>query len=105
MHRECDAKIALQLGRAGAKGSTSVPWQDGGADQPLPAGNWPLIAASAVPYFGDESPLPRAMSRADMDRVRDDFVRATRWAAEAGFDWLEVHCAHGYLCSRALSRR
>ena len=67
-----------------------------GADRPLPAGNWPLLAASALPYL-DDGAVPRAMTRADMDRVRDDFVRSTRYAAEAGFDWLELHCAHGYL--------
>jgi anthraniloyl-CoA monooxygenase len=43
------------------------------------------------------------MTRADMDRVRDDFVRSTRFAAEAGFDWLELHCAHGYLLSSFIS--
>ena len=67
-------------------------------DQPLPQGNWPLISASAQPYLADGA-VPRAMTRADMDRVRDEFVAATRRAAEAGFDWLELHCAHGYLLS------
>jgi anthraniloyl-CoA monooxygenase len=102
VHRETDAKIALQLGHAGPKGSTNPPWEHAGADRPLPAGNWPLIAASAVPYLEDGQ-VPRAMTRADMDRVRDDFVRNTRLAAEAGFDWLELHCAHGYLLSSFIS--
>ncbi|HEY6134046.1 MAG TPA: FAD-dependent monooxygenase, partial [Rubrivivax sp.] len=91
VHRETDAKIAIQLGHAGAKGSTNAPWQDAGADQPLQAGNWPLIAASALPYLADGQ-VPRAMTRADMERVREDFVRNARLAAEAGFDWLELHC-------------
>ena len=99
VHAHSDAKIALQLGHAGPKGSTNAPWDGTGADQPLPEGNWPLIAASALPYLEDGA-IPRAMTRDDMDRVRDDFVRSTRYAAEAGFDWLELHCAHGYLLSQ-----
>jgi anthraniloyl-CoA monooxygenase len=102
VHRESDAKIGLQIGHAGPKGSTNAPWDDAGADRPLPAGNWPLFAASALPYL-DDGPVPRAMNRADMDRVRDDFVRSTHLAAEAGFDWLELHCAHGYLLSSFIS--
>jgi anthraniloyl-CoA monooxygenase len=102
VHRESEARIAVQLGHAGPKGSTNAPWQGDGADRPLAAGNWPLLAASALPYL-DGGPAPRAMDRQDMDRVRDDFVHATRRAAEAGFDWLELHCAHGYLLSSFIS--
>jgi anthraniloyl-CoA monooxygenase len=102
VHRESSAKIAIQLGHAGPKGSTNAPWQGSGADRPLADGNWPLIAPSALPYLPDGQ-VPRAMNRADMDRVRDDFVRSTRLAAEAGFDWLELHCAHGYLLSAFIS--
>ncbi|MBL8359260.1 MAG: bifunctional salicylyl-CoA 5-hydroxylase/oxidoreductase [Rubrivivax sp.] len=102
VHRESDAKIAIQLGHAGPKGSTNAPWQGAGADQPLASGNWPLIAPSAQPYLPDGA-VPRAMTRDDMDRVRDDFVAATRRAAAAGFDWLELHCAHGYLLSAFIS--
>ncbi|MBN8508054.1 MAG: bifunctional salicylyl-CoA 5-hydroxylase/oxidoreductase [Burkholderiales bacterium] len=102
VHAHTDAKIGLQLGHAGPKGSTNAPWDGDGADRPLPAGNWPLIAPSAVPYLEDGA-VPRAMTRADMDRVRDDFVKSTRYAAEAGFDWLELHCAHGYLLSAFIS--
>ena len=103
VHRETDARIAIQLGHAGAKASTNAPWQDSGADQPLARDNWPVISASAIPYDAERGQVPRAMSRADMDRVRDDFVRSTRYAAEAGFDWLELHCAHGYLLSAYIS--
>ena len=103
VHRESDAKIAMQLGHSGAKGSTNAPWDHAGADQPLPAGNWPVIAASAVPYLDEGGLVPKAMDRADMDRVTGDFVRAARHAAEAGFDWLELHCAHGYLLSSFIS--
>mgnify|MGYP000452710793 CR=1 FL=1 len=106
VHTQTDAKIGLQLGHAGAKGSTCRPWQGAGMDQPLPAGdleaNWPLIAASAEPYLPDGQ-VPRAMTRADMDRVKADFVAATQRAAQAGFDWLELHCAHGYLLSGFIS--
>jgi anthraniloyl-CoA monooxygenase len=68
----------------------------------LPEGNWPLISASPIPYF-PHSQVPREMDRADMDAVRDDFVRATRLAEEAGFDLLELHVAHGYLLASFLS--
>ncbi|MCG3189807.1 MAG: NADPH dehydrogenase [Burkholderiaceae bacterium] len=103
VHRESDAKIALQLGHSGAKGSTNEPWVGTGADQPMAAGNWPVIAASAVPYLDEGGPIPKAMERADMQRVTADFVRSARLAAEAGFDWLELHCAHGYLLSSFIS--
>jgi anthraniloyl-CoA monooxygenase len=103
VHANSDARIALQLGHAGAKGSTRVPW-DKGEDLPLDEGqNWPLISASPQQYLDGVSQWSRAMTREDMDRVTADFVRATRWAAEAGFDWLELHCAHGYLLSSFIS--
>ena len=96
VHTRTPAKIALQLGHAGPKGSTQRGWED--ADEPLPQGNWPLIAPSAIAY-GPRNQVPRAMTADDMTRVREDFVRATHWGAECGFDWLELHCAHGYLLS------
>jgi len=99
VHERTPARIGMQLGHAGPKGSTQLGWQD--ADEPLAAGNWPLIAPSAIAY-GPNNQMPRAMTRADMERVRDDFVRATRWAAECCFDWMELHCAHGYLLSAYL---
>ena len=102
-HGETDAKIAIQIGHAGPKASTNEPWVGEGADQPLADGNWPIIAPSALPYLAEGGQVPREMTRADMDRVRDDFARATCFAAEAGFDWLELHCAHGYLLSSFIS--
>ena len=90
------AKIGMQLGHSGPKGSTQVGWEQ--PDEPLATGNWPLLAASAVAY-GPTNQVPQAMTRADMDRVKAEFVQSTRYAAEAGFDWLELHCAHGYLLS------
>jgi len=96
VHTRSSAKIGLQLGHAGAKGSTQLGWQQ--IDEPLPEGNWPLIAPSTVAY-GPNNQVPRAMMRADMDRVRDQFVVATQRGAACGFDMLELHCAHGYLLS------
>ncbi|MGB4117211.1 MAG: bifunctional salicylyl-CoA 5-hydroxylase/oxidoreductase [Polaromonas sp.] len=90
------AKMGLQLGHSGPKGSTQVGWEQ--TDEPLPIGNWPLLAASAV-AFGPTNQIPSAMTRADMDRVTAEFVQSTRYAIDAGFDWLELHCAHGYLLS------
>ena len=96
VHRETTAKIGFQVGHSGPKGSTKLGWE--GMDEPLDEGNWEVIAPSAVPW-SPANPVPRAMSREDMDRVRDEFAQATRMAARAGFDMIEVHCAHGYLLS------
>ncbi|CAG2150118.1 NADPH dehydrogenase [Cupriavidus yeoncheonensis] len=101
VHANSDARIAMQIGHAGRKGSTQLGWE--AMDHPLPQGNWPLLSASPIPYLPGESQVPREMTRDDMDRVRDDFVAAARRAAEAGFDWLELHCAHGYLLSTFIS--
>ena len=96
-----DAHLGMQLGHAGAKGATRIGWE--GIDQPLDSGAWPLISASAQQYLPGVSDWSRAMTRADMDRVLHDFVACTRRAAAAGFDWLELHCAHGYLLSSFIS--
>lgn len=100
VHANSAAKMGIQLGHAGRKGATRVAWE--GIDQPLESGGWELISASPLPYL-PHSQVPREMNRDDMDRVKADFVRATRMAAEAGFDILEFHCAHGYLMSSFLS--
>jgi len=101
VHSGSSARIALQLGHAGAKGSTRVPWE--GEDLPLPEGNWPLISASPQQFLDGISDWSHAMSRDDMQRVTADFVASTKRGVEAGFDWLELHCAHGYLLSAFLS--
>jgi len=100
VHGHSGAKICMQLGHAGRKGATKLIWD--GMDEPLEKGGWPLIAASAVPYYS-HSQIPRAMTRADMDQVKDDFVRAARRAERAGFDMLELHCGHGYLLASFIS--
>ncbi|KIU45386.1 MULTISPECIES: bifunctional salicylyl-CoA 5-hydroxylase/oxidoreductase [Bradyrhizobium] len=100
VHRNSQARIGIQLGHAGRKGSTRVAWE--GMDAPLPDHNWPLVSASPVPYLADGQ-VPEPMSRAEMDEVRDQFVAAARRAASVGFDILELHCAHGYLLSSFLS--
>ena len=100
VHRESAARICLQLGHAGRKGSTQLMWED--MDHPLARDNWPLLAASPLPYLAD-SQRPREMSRADMDTVRDQFVAAARMAAGCGFDMLEIHMAHGYLLAGFIS--
>ncbi|MBV8851941.1 MAG: bifunctional salicylyl-CoA 5-hydroxylase/oxidoreductase, partial [Sinobacteraceae bacterium] len=101
VHERTPAKFCLQLGHSGRKGSTQLGWQQ--MDHPLPEGNWPVYSASPLPYFEGISQIPRALSRADMDKVTADFVRATRLGREAGFDMLELHMAHGYLLASFLS--
>jgi anthraniloyl-CoA monooxygenase len=100
VHRYSTAKICLQLGHAGRKGSTQLGWEQ--MDHPLAEGNWPILSASPIPYF-PESQTPRAMDRDDMDRVRDEFVEAVRRADLCGFDMVELHFAHGYLLASFLS--
>ena len=101
IHDNSDARIGLQLGHAGAKGSTRAMWD--GIDQPLDKGNWPLVSASPQQYLEGVSQISRTATLEDMNRIVSDFVRATRMADEAGFDWLELHCAHGYLLSSFIS--
>jgi anthraniloyl-CoA monooxygenase len=103
VHANSDAKIAVQIGHAGAKASTNAPWEGAGIDKPLAQGNWEIISASAQQYLEGVSQTSRAMTRVDMDRVKAEFVAATQRAAQAGFDWLELHCAHGYLLSSFIS--
>ncbi len=95
VHAESGAKIGIQLGHAGRKGATCLPWA-GGYDVPLERGGWPLLSASPLPW-SSESVVPREMDEADMDRAISDYQAAARRAEAAGFDLLEVHLAHGYL--------
>jgi anthraniloyl-CoA monooxygenase len=101
VHANSDARIALQIGHSGRKGSTRLAWD--GIDQPLPAGNWPLLSASPLPYIEGASQVPRAADESDLQRITQDFAAAAKRAAKAGFDWLEIHAAHGYLLSAFIS--
>ncbi|MEU0601659.1 bifunctional salicylyl-CoA 5-hydroxylase/oxidoreductase [Streptomyces sp. NPDC006393] len=101
VHRQAPGTaIGVQLGHSGRKGSTRLMWE--GMDEPLPEGNWPLVAASPLPYRPD-SQVPRELSRAQLTDIREQFASAAGRAARAGFDLLELHCAHGYLLSGFLS--
>ena len=105
VHQNSDAKMAAQIGHAGAKGSTRRAWD--GIDQPLDNFgdelNWPLLSASKQQYLEGVSQVSRAMTLEDMVNVKNNFVQSANFAAVAGFDWLELHCAHGYLLSSFIS--
>lgn len=100
VHAETDAKLCMQIGHAGRKGSTQLGWDE--MDAPLPDGNWPLLSASAIPW-SNRNAAPKAMDAEDMAQVTADFVAATEMAARAGFDMIELHAAHGYLISSFIS--
>ena len=100
VHGNSQASICMQLGHAGRKGSTKVPWE--GEYAPVEDGGWEVVSPSPIAYLPGGQ-VPREMNRADMKKVRQDFVRSARWAGEAGFDMLEIHMAHGYLLSCFIS--
>ncbi len=101
VHGSSAAKIGMQLGHAGRKGATCLSWD--GMDEPLPARDaWEIVAPSPLPYH-PHSQVPREMTRADMDTVRDDFAQSAAMANDAGFDLLELHYAHGYLLATFIS--
>jgi anthraniloyl-CoA monooxygenase len=100
-HANSKAKICMQLGHSGRKGSTQLGWER--MDYPLERGNWPVLSASPIAYYDGVSQVPKEMTRADMDKVVADFVRSTQYAEQAGFDMLELHMAHGYLLASFIS--
>jgi anthraniloyl-CoA monooxygenase len=95
------AKLCMQLGHSGRKGSTQLGWER--MEHPLDSGNWPVMSASPLPYYEGISQVPREMTRADMEKVISEFQKSTRYANEAGFDMLELHMAHGYLLASFIS--
>jgi anthraniloyl-CoA monooxygenase len=101
VHANSDARFAMQIGHAGAKASTRLAWD--GIDQPLPEGNWPIVSASPQRYLEGRSQLAREATRDELEEIKAGFVAAARAAAEIGVDWLELHCAHGYLLSSFIS--
>ncbi len=100
VHAETEAKICCQIGHSGRKGSTQVGWET--MDAPLNAGNWPIISASDIPW-SENNETPKAATREDMDRIRDEFVAAAQMAERANFDMIELHAAHGYFISSFIS--
>lgn len=100
VHERSPAKIGVQIGHSGRKGSTKLMWE--GIDQPLESGNWEVVGPSALPY-GPGCHVPREATRADLDTAVADFAAAAGRAVDAGFDLVEVHAAHGYLLSSFLS--
>ncbi len=101
IHAESEAKLCLQLGHAGRKGSTQLGWET--MDRPLPDGNWPLVSASPLPYLDDVSQKPEELSEDGMRRITEEFVDSAQLAERAGFDMLELHMAHGYLLASFIS--
>ena len=101
VHGQSTAKIGLQLGHSGRKGSTKLMWN--GMDEPLDDGNWPVCAPSPIPYLAGVSQVPYELTEAEMADIKDEFVAATLAAQRAGFDLVELHCAHGYLLSEFIS--
>src|SRR3954470_1035923 len=100
VHARSEARIGLQLGHAGRKGSTRLAWE--GTDEPLAAGTCPLVSPPPLPYL-PHSQVPREAARADLERIKREFVAAAERGAAAGFDLLELHCAHGYFLASFLS--
>lgn len=97
------AVAGIQIGHAGRKASANIPWE---GDDHIPEGDprgWQPIAPSPIPYGGTLPRVPREMTRDDIVRVRQSFVEAARRAALAGFEWLVLHFAHGYLAQSFLS--
>lgn len=93
----------IQIGHAGRKASANLPWE---GDDHIPADNpaaWETISPSAVAFGANLPRVPKEMTLQDIHRVRDDFVSTAKRARDAGFEWLELHFAHGYLAQSFFS--
>ncbi|MBP8150422.1 MAG: NADH:flavin oxidoreductase/NADH oxidase [Limnohabitans sp.] len=93
--------VCIQLSHAGRKASSAAPW-DGGMLIAPDNGGWTTLAPSALPHLPQE-PAPQALTRTEIDRIRDDFVHAARRARALGIQAIELHAAHGYLLHQFLS--
>ena len=100
-HANSKAKLCMQIGHSGRKGSTQLGWQR--MDHPLDAGNWPVVSASPIPYYEGVSQVPKELTRSGMEEIILQFKKSTQLAHEAGFDMLEIHMAHGYLLASFIS--
>ncbi len=101
VHAHSHARICLQIGHSGRKGSTQLGWEK--ADHPLADGNWPLLSASPLPYLENISQVPKEASESDLQQVLEQFENSVRLGIAAGFDMIELHMAHGYLLASFLS--
>jgi NADPH2 dehydrogenase len=101
--KEAGAVPGIQIGHAGRKASANIPWE---GDDHIPAGDprgWETIGPSPMAYGGGLPRIPREMTKEDISRVREDFVATAKRAREAGFEFLLLHYAHGYLAQNFLS--
>ncbi|WP_127115806.1 FAD-dependent monooxygenase [Shimia sediminis] len=103
VHANSGAKIAMQIGHAGRKGSTQLGWEVMDAPIASEKDNWPLVSASPLSWEPGVNQVPTPLDRAGMERIKSEFVQSTERAARAGFDMIELHCAHGYLLASFLS--
>ena len=101
VHTESASKVGMQIGHSGRKGSTKLMWE--GMDEPLDTGNWEVVGPSPLPYKEGLNQVPRELTTADLEAVKAEFVAAAERAVDAGFDLVELHCAHGYLLSSFIS--
>ena len=97
IHQNTQTKIGIQLGHSGRKGATKKPWEENDLDE-----KWELISASAIP-FNEGGIMPKKMTLDDMDEITSQFVQATKNAAEADFDMIELQAHHGFLLASFLS--
>ena len=100
--KEQGATAGIQIAHAGRKASAALPW-NGGAHLSESQGGWETIAPSAIPFGGELTKIPRAMTEADILRLQNDFVSTAKRSLAAGFNFLELHSAHGYLFNSFLS--
>jgi 2,4-dienoyl-CoA reductase-like NADH-dependent reductase (Old Yellow Enzyme family) len=92
----------IQLAHAGRKASAARPW-DGGAHLADGAGGWTPVGPSPIAFGGELTKVPHALTLAEIKQVQADFVAAAERSLAAGYEWMELHAAHGYLAHEFLS--